>query len=583
MLTILPAYQVVIHDGLAERWLGFKDPCRIITATSLHEMMPALRRIQTLVEDEKRYAAGFLCYEAAGAFDPALRTHNAAADLPLLWFGLYREPAELTLPSPDYHTYSFGEILPSISRSEYNQAIQSIKNHIRAGTTYQVNYTIRLRARFAGDPWQLFLAMVRAQSPGYAAWVDIGSHQICSASPELFFRLEGSGLTCKPMKGTAKRGRTPDEDFTLAEWLHNSEKNRAENLMIVDMIRNDLGRVAEIGTVEVPALFEVERHPTLWQMTSTVTARCLKPVCEIFAALFPCASITGAPKVRTSQIIAELEPHPRSIYTGSIGFMAPGRKAQFNVAIRTAVVDCKSGQAEYGSGGGIVWDSVGNDEYMETLLKARVLTEKIEDFALLETLLWTPDEGYFLLDPHMKRLADSAGYFGYRIDSQQARRRLFEATSSFGSDPQRVRLLAFRNGWVDVYAEPLTAPEPSRPLRVRLALAPVNSTDAFLYHKTTRRQVYEAARQSCPDCDDVLLWNERSELTESSIANVVVDMEGALYTPPVFSGLLPGTFRARLLEQGAIQERVIPLAELKNCNKIYLINSVRKWQEAVLL
>jgi para-aminobenzoate synthetase/4-amino-4-deoxychorismate lyase len=544
--------------------------------------MPALRRIETLVNEQGWYAAGFLSYEAAGAFDAALRTHSPSPGLPLLWFGLYPEPEEFTLPRPDYDAYSLGQLIPSVSRLEYNYAVQRIKEHIQAANTYQVNYTMRFRARLFGDPWQLFLAMVKAQSPGLSAWMDIGLHAICSASPELFFRLERDNLICKPMKGTVKRGRTPDEDASLADWLHHSEKNRAENLMIVDMIRNDLGRVAEVGTVTVPALFEVERHPTLWQMTSTVTARCQRPVSEIMAALFPCASITGAPKVRTSQIIAELEPDLRGIYTGSIGYIAPGRSAQFNVAIRTAVVDRESWQVEYGSGGGIVWDSSSGDEYTEALLKARVLTEQLAEFSLLETLLWTPEEKFFLLDRHLKRLEDSASYFGYVVDIPKITRRMFEEASGFGRDPKRVRLLVDSTGEVDIHADPLMVDGTAGPMRIRLASEPVNSTDVFLYHKTTQRQVYETALRQHPDCDDVLLWNERGELTESCIANVVVEMDGILYTPPVTSGLLAGTFRGWLLEEHWIRERVIQVAELKNCGEIYLVNSVRKWQKALL-
>lgn len=576
-------YRIVLHDKAASTWLCFRNPHEIITSGRRGDIRAALERVESLVEDEGWYAAGFLSYEAAGAFDPALRTRAASPGFPLLWFGLYPEPETLDLPMPDYQAYHLDGVTPSVARPEYNRSIQRIKDYIRAGDTYQVNYTIRLRARFSGDPWHLFLAMVKAQSPGYSAWIDIGTHAICSASPELFFLLQGSRLTCKPMKGTVHRGRTSEEDISLAEWLRGSEKNRAENLMIVDMIRNDLGRVADFGTVRVPALFEIEKHPTLWQMTSTVEADCRKPLGEIFASLFPCASITGAPKIRTSQIIAELEPYPRGIYTGSIGFLAPGRYAQFNVAIRTAVVDRRIGQAEYGSGGGVVWDSAGGDEYDEALLKARILTEKFEPFRLLETILWTPEEGYFLLDRHLGRLADSAGYFDFSLDIPQIRKTLQEAASAFDRRPQRVRLLADSQGRLEIQAECLAAEEPVVPARVKLAAEPVNAADVFLYHKTTRRQVYESALRSRPDCDDVLLWNERGELTESTIANVVVEMDGALFTPPVSSGLLPGTFRARLLEEGRIHERVVPVAELKACRKIYLINSVRKWREASLL
>jgi para-aminobenzoate synthetase/4-amino-4-deoxychorismate lyase len=571
--------QIVLHDASNERWLRFRQPHRVIAASSIEEIIPSLLQIEKLVNENDWYAAGFLSYEAAPAFDSAFVTQTPGT-IPLLWFGLFPAPEGIDLPKPDYSAYVLGEAIASAGEQEYSRAIRQIKDYICAGDTYQVNYTLRFEIPFSGDPWQLFLAMVRAQSPGYAAWVDAGRYAICSASPELFFRLDGNRLTCKPMKGTVKRGRTQKEDKSFAEWLHLSEKNRAENLMIVDMIRNDLGRVADTGSVHVPKLFEVERHPTLWQMTSTAAAECDKSVTEIICALFPCASITGAPKVRTTQIIAELEPTPRGLYTGCIGFIAPGRKAQFNVAIRTAVVDRGTGRAEYGSGGGIIWDSASDDEYREALLKARVLTEQRPEFSLLETMLWTPEEGYFLLEKHLARLGDSADYFGYPIDVGIIAKQLSERAAEF-SQPQRVRLIVDSKGAALIEETELAALR-EHPACVRLAREPVNSADPFLFHKTTQRQVYEAAQQKCPDCDDVLLWNERREITESCVANIVVDLDGSLCTPPIDSGLLAGTFRALLLEQGNIRERVLMVDDLTRCSKIYLINSVRKWREAVI-
>jgi para-aminobenzoate synthetase/4-amino-4-deoxychorismate lyase len=573
---------VILHNATTGRWQCFETPCQIFTTTSLDEVASVLRQIETLVNIRRWFAAGFIGYEAASAFDPALRTRPGDG-LPLLWFGLYPAPEEIKLPPPHAQAYSLGDVIPSVSQSEYDRAIRSIKNHIHSGDTYQVNYTLRLRAPFFGDPWHLFLAMVRAQSPGYSAFLDAGRFAICSASPELFFRLDGDHLTCKPMKGTVKRGRTLDEDIAMAEWLHYSEKNRAENLMIVDMIRNDLGRVADIGSVHVPRLFEVERHPTLWQMTSTVEARCGKSIAEILTALFPCASITGAPKIRTTHIIADLETAPRGIYTGCIGFISPDRFAQFNVAIRTAVVDRPGGQVEYGAGGGIVSDSVCEEEYTEALLKARVLTEQCFEFCLLETMLWTPEDSYFLLDRHLNRLANSAVYFNYPLNLQKVKSRLNDAASGFSERHQRVRVLLARNGSLEVESVPLVIDSPAKPVRVKLAHNPVYSDNVFLYHKTTQRETYEAARQSCPDCDDVLLWNERNELTESCISNVVVEMDGKLLTPPVDSGLLAGTFRGHLLETGEVREQRLLIGDLKKSSKIYLINSVRKWQEAQLI
>jgi para-aminobenzoate synthetase / 4-amino-4-deoxychorismate lyase len=571
--------EVILHNATAARWLRFKNPHQVIVAGRIREILPALEQIEKLVNANGWYAAGFLSYEAAAAFDSALSS-RASCEFPLLWFGLYPKPDEIDFPHPDFRAYSLGETISSVSKEEYETAIRQIKKYISSGDTYQVNYTLRLRIPFSGDPWHLFLAMVRAQSPGYAAWLDTGRYAVCSASPELFFRLEGNQLTCKPMKGTVKRGRTQNEDKSLADWLHRSEKNRAENLMIVDMIRNDLGRVADTGSVRVPQLFEIERHPTLWQMTSTVTAEAANSITAILGALFPCASITGAPKIRTAQIIAELESTPRGLYTGCIGFVAPGRIAQFNVAIRTAVVDRGLGQIEYGSGGGIVWDSAPGDEYTEALLKARVLTEQRPGFSLLETILWTPDDGYFLLDRHLRRLSESAEYFGYSLDPDHIKEQLFRQASNFSSGAHRIRLLTTSDGSVEIQTIPLLE-KFEDPVRVGIARDPINSLNVFLYHKTTNRGVYEAARQSVPDCDDVLLWNEQGELTESSIANVVLEIDGTLWTPPVNSGLLPGTFRDLLLEQAVIHEKTLTLDDLTRCSKIYLINSVRKWREAV--
>jgi para-aminobenzoate synthetase/4-amino-4-deoxychorismate lyase len=572
---------VILHNSALAQWLRFDAPFRTIAATTVGEVLPALRTVESLIRKHGWYAAGFISYEASSAFDPALRTQPGQG-IPLLWFGLYGNPEETLLPLPDYSAYTLGEPEASISRSNYSHAIDRVKRYIEAGDTYQVNYTLRLQSDFQGDPYHLFLAMVRAQSPGYAAWVDAGPYAICSASPELFFRIERELLICKPMKGTVHRGRTLAEDSALAEWLHNSEKNRAENLMIVDMIRNDLGRVAETGSVRVPRMFEVEKHPTLWQMTSTVSAVCRKSFVEIMSALFPCASITGAPKIRTTEIIAELEPAPRGIYTGCIGFVAPDGNAQFNVAIRTAFVDRIKGRAEYGSGGGIVWDSASMDEYTEALLKARVLTEQRPEFSLLETILWTSEESYFLLKRHLRRLADSAEYFGVPLDVDYVRQRLERHAEGFGRRSQRVRLLVASDGGVEIQAEAMMPTPPGQILRVALAAEPVDSADVFLYHKTTNRSVYEKAKASRPGFDDVLLWNENSELTEFTIANVVTEIDGDLWTPPVSCGLLEGTYRAQLLQEGKIRERTIKTSDLKRGSRVYLINSVRKWQEAVL-
>ncbi|MEJ2109472.1 MAG: aminodeoxychorismate synthase component I [Acidobacteriota bacterium] len=576
-------HRVVLHDETRKRWLLFRNPIRLLEVTSLEDVIPTLQFVEQQVMQQKRFAAGFISYEASSAFDAAFCTRIPDTNFPLLWFGLYSEPEEINLPEPDFKTYSLGDPIPSVNKGEYNRAISRIKEHIRSGNTYQVNYTMQMDTPFSGDPWNLFLAMVRAQSPGYAAWIDTGRFAICSASPELFFKLDKDRLTCKPMKGTVRRGRTYQEDESLSEWLSKSEKNRAENLMIVDMVRNDLGRVAEAGSVSVNRLFEVQKHPTLWQMTSTIVARSSKSFSDILSAIFPCASITGAPKVRTTRIIAELEKTPRNIYTGCIGYLAPGPTAQFNVAIRTAVVDRINGVATYNTGGGIVWDSSSEDEYTEALLKTRVLKVQKPEFSLLETILWTENEGYFLLDRHLKRLTDSAAYFEFPLDVDAVRGVLAQESFRFSRKSYRVRLLVGRSGSIQTESTVFFPEESLQDTRVGIAKTPVRSKDIFLFHKTTIRNVYDEALKSFPDCGDVLLWNENGELTESTIANIVLDINGELYTPPVSSGLLPGVFRSSLIDQGVIHERILKVPDLARCDTIFLINSVRKWRKAVLV
>jgi para-aminobenzoate synthetase/4-amino-4-deoxychorismate lyase len=397
--------------------------------------------------------------------------------------------------------------------------------------------------------------------------------------------MAGDTVTCRPMKGTVKRGRWLADDQEHATWLQGSTKNRAENVMIVDMIRNDLGRLAEIGSVQVPELFIAERYRTLWQMTSSVRAKINTSFSELLKAIFPCASITGAPKVSTMQIIAELENTPRQLYTGAIGYLAPHRQAQFSVAIRTLVVEKSSGQAEYGVGGGIVWDSTSRDEYAEALLKARVLTEKHPEFSLLETLRWEPglNGGYTLLNEHLRRMEESATYFAFPYETAKIEAYLEKTAKELKPGPQRVRLLMDRNGELTHQCFSLSENPPAGPLRLSLAKTAIDSRDVFLYHKTTRRETYDQARHEQSECDDVLLFNERGELTESTIANLVVELMGKLVTPPLTCGLLPGTMRTALLAKGKIEESIIMRADLQHCTRIFLINSVRGWMDAELI
>ncbi|MBD3375044.1 aminodeoxychorismate synthase component I, partial [candidate division KSB1 bacterium] len=466
---------------------------------------------------------------------------------------------------------------PSIAPSEYEQALREIKTQIYQGNTYQVNFTYRLLNTDRPDPWQLFLHLNRAQNPDYGAFIDLPDWSICCASPELFFRLEGDRIESHPMKGTAARGLWSTADRRMARKLRTSDKDRAENIMIVDMVRNDLGRIAKTGSVSVPELCRVQRYPTVWQMVSVVRARTGRPVSEIIAALFPAASITGAPKRSTMHIIATLETLPRRIYTGTIGYLAPGRQAQFNVAIRTALVDKRTGNAEYGTGGGIVWDSKIDSEAKESRIKARILSHHRPSFDLLETLLWTPEDGYVLLDRHLQRMSDSADYIDFRMNKSNVRQELSRAAKQFES-PYKIRLLMSRSGALRIESTPFVLPPAEQP-EIVLAVAAVDSNDVFLYHKTTHRQVYEKALAQRPGYSDVLLYNEKNELTESTLANVVVEQNGQLYTPPRSCGLLAGTFRADMKSRAKVRERIIPIDTLDAYDHIYLINSVRgMWQ-----
>ncbi len=576
--TSLTYGRLVLHAG--SRRIGFADPLRVIATREAQEIAACLREIDDAVSNRGLYAAGFMSYEAAAAYN--LAVHQPEADaLPLLWFGLYDRAQELPAIPAKSGTYRLDGWRTGLDEEAYFAAIEQIKQRIACGDTYQVNFTMRLRAHFTGDPWALYYDLYQAQQAAHTAYLDLGRYVICSASPELFFDLDGDLLSARPMKGTAVRGKTLVEDREQMAALRASTKDRAENVMIVDMIRNDFGRIAEIGSVEVPSLFSVERYPTLLQMTSTVTARSRASLPEIMEAVFPCASITGAPKVRTMEIIKTLEAEPRGIYTGTIGCWGPDRQASFNVAIRTVVIDREAGLAEYGVGSGIVWDSQAADEYAECRLKSQVLVQRFPPVELLESLLWTPDEGFFLLDLHFERLAGSAQYFGYAFDEAAARLHLMELAKAL-AEPKKVRFLLGQDGQMISEVHVLIVPSDRPPLRVGLAKTAVNSNDIWLYHKTSRRQVYEEARAGRPDCDDVILWNERGEVTEASSSNIIVELDGRLVTPPVSSGLLAGTYRRYLLEQGHIEEKIVMIADLERITRLLLINSVRKGQEAVL-
>lgn len=548
----------------------FAKPLTTLQANTLSEVTPVLAEAARRVAQGK-WVAGFVAYEAGAAFEPALPTREVG-DLPLVWFGVYDAP-ELMPVSPTPAAMPTVAWRPGIAQAEYLRAVDAIRAHIAAGDTYQVNYTFPLQAAFDGDTNAWFEALAAQRHGGQMAYVDTGRFAVLSLSPESFFTLDGPLITCRPMKGTRPRGRWPEEDAAIAAALAASDKDRAENLMIVDMVRNDLGRVARTGTVCVPELFTLETYPTVWQMTSTVTAETDAEVPAIFAALFPCASVTGAPKIKACEYIHTLETLPRGVYCGSIGWWGPGPLARFNVGIRTITVDRETGQAVYPVGSGIVWDSDAELEYAECLQKAVAIQTTPPAFELLETLRHDAT-GYHYLIEHLDRMAASARHFGWTADRDAWRKRLEAAALEFPAVPLRVRFLVDQPGAMRV--EHFVLPDP-KPWRVRLAMTAVDERDVFLYHKTTHRAVYEVHRAAHPDCDDVILWNTAGALTESCFGNVVLEIDGRRLTPPIASGLLAGVYRRQLLETGEIAEAPLHKRDLATASRVRLINSVRGW------
>ncbi len=546
----------------------FGTPQRVLVARRADEVLGVLSEVEREAA-AGRIAVGFVAYGAAPAFDSALVAHCDPA-MPLAWFAIYTEaPQPEVLPPPGLAPELAWE--SDIAAPAYRTALDRIRACIAAGDTYQVNFTFPMRAQFSGDTRALFGALAAAQPTDFGWFIDAGDVTILSFSPELFFRLDGNQIRCQPMKGTASRGLSFDDDERRACALQQSGKERAENVMIVDMVRNDLGRIAEIGSVRVASLFDTQRLDTCWQMTSTVDAITNAALPEIFSALFPSASVTGAPKVRTMQIIRELESAPRGVYCGAIGTVGPGRRAEFSVAIRTVTIDRTEDEAVYHVGSGVTWDSAPHAEFEECHLKAAVLTHRRPDFELIESLRW--DKNYWLIEGHLHRLERSASYFGYAFDAAE----ICQALSGFANDldaPSKVRLMLSRDGRVNIDANPLTV----TPLwRVAVAPEPVDESDVFLYHKTTHRAVYDHAHALCPGADDVILWNRRGELTESTRANLVLRFGDRWFTPPVPSGLLGGVFRAQLLSDGVLVERVLLLGDLDSADEVRLINSVRGW------
>ncbi len=558
--------------------LRLVDPYGVWVAHQLDDVSDVIRRAESEAR-AGRWVAGFVSYEAAPAFDRRLAVRPVSPGLPPAWFAGFRDA--ISEPAAPGGEYRVGPWRPEVSEARYGRHVDTIREFIRIGDTYQANYTFRLRGRVSGDLRSLYTDLLGAQGGGYHAFLETGKHTVVSASPELFFRWDGRRIESRPMKGTMARGRWEQEDSRFRERLLASGKDRAENVMIVDLLRNDLGRVARFGSVQVERLFELERFETVWQMTSTVAAETRPGVglFDIFAAMFPCGSVTGAPKVRTMEILESLEASPRGVYCGAIGLLAPpgsGRsRAEFSVAIRTLVADTRSGEAEYGVGGGVVYESTAAREYEEAMVKARVLSRRRTPVTLLETMRWEPGRGVWLRDRHLNRLRSSARYLGVILREVEISD-LLDGLS--GDEPLRVRLLVSGDGSASIDISPLATGS----LVVGLAIddRPIDRTDYLRYHKTTRREAYEQAAARHPAADDVVLVNELGEAVETTIANLVVRRDGAWVTPPIDSGCLPGAYREELIDRGTLRERSVSVADLMVADEVAVINSVRGWRTA---
>jgi para-aminobenzoate synthetase / 4-amino-4-deoxychorismate lyase len=554
-------------------WRLYRNPRKLLVASGAESLTDLLCRVEEHVKCGGE-AAGLLRYEAGYALEPCLYPLLEAVPGPLACFGLYEKCTildELSLPVEN--DIEIERLRSTITRHHYYKRIAAIRGLIEAGEVYQINFTTRMHFATKRSAWELFCALFRSHAVPYAAFLNWGGEQIVSLSPELFFRIEQGRITVQPMKGTAPRGRTLDEDIALAEALEKDTKNRAENVMIVDLMRNDLGRICRIGSVRTPKLFEVKRYPSLWQMTSTVEGQLVEgcSVESLIRALFPSGSVTGAPKIRAMQHIAHLETSARGAYTGAIGYFAPDR-ALFNVAIRTATLRGQSGTM--GVGGGITYGSSAAAEWDECQWKAAFLTQSQPEFRILETMYWGGGE-YRHLEDHLARMKQSAAYFGYCFEEREVRALLQDLAGRLPSAPQRVRMTLSREGALELEHQDYID---ERFGRVQISGRTVFSGNRFLFHKTTNRRPYDeeflAARKA--RCDDRLFFNEKGELTEGAAHNVFVVKDGIWQTPPISCGLLPGTCRAQILrERPNACEAILTLDDLLHADAIYLCNSVR--------
>ncbi len=591
----------------------FQDPHEIITARHIEEIASAFERISSALE-QGHFVAGYMTYELGLAFEEKLN-HQLSQKLqkttdelnPLLWFGVFKEKLDVSrddieswLEEQQESDLKNSELKVSVEETyeSYKKKFAKVKDNIKSGDIYQLNLTFKGRIENISEPLALYEKMRRAQPVEYASLIVTEDKTILSASPELFIRSQDGGIETRPMKGTMKRGMSIGQDEEHSKFLKADEKSRAENLMIVDLMRNDFSRVSKVGSVEVSDLYHVETYPSLHQMVSVVKAK-LNPDLSLFEqmqALYPAGSITGAPKIRAMELIDELEETPRGVYTGAIGFFAPGNDYTFNVAIRTIELD-RDGKGTIGIGSGLVYDSDAASEYAECLLKMQFLTKEIPEFSLLETMVYSTKDGIVLLEEHLKRLEQSAAYFHYPFDKEKILNLLDmitrQAAANLGVLSRlRLRLLLHKNGNITLTPSEMKIIASETVWNISVATEIMQSKNLFLYHKTTNRDFYDAPRTHMQNraeqegrekIDEVIFQNEKGEITEGSFTNIFVKMNGELKTPSIESGLLPGTLRQSLIEQGKAKEQILTLKDLQSAEEIYVGNSVRGLIKAKLI
>ena len=586
----------------------FIKPVKKIEIYNLAQLKPVFDRLETFIS-KGYYAAGWFSYECGYGLDYVNgEKPGRKYKFPLVRLYFYKDiiifnhktgkfnyniamPAGAGKPAG----YEIKDFKFNTGNNEYVKNILKIKKLISQGDTYQVNYTIKSKFRVSGSIPVLYENLCNTQKVAYSSFIKSGKYNVLSFSPELFFRKSGNSIMMRPMKGTINRGINIEEDNKLAGELHHSEKNRSENVMIVDLIRNDLSKLSSPNNVKAVSLFDIEKYGTLFQMTSTVTAKVDKKIkfYDLFRAIFPSGSVTGAPKIRTMQIIRSLEKEPRHVYTGAIGFITPGRDAVFNVPIRTVIIDKNKG--EMGIGSGITYDSSPAGEYEECKLKSLFLTKKRQPFQLIETILQenvkdeSHENGYYLLNEHLLRLKQSAEYFEFPCDIAKIKKELFVLVNKdccnfhFTKEGYRgikVRLLLDNTGKTVITRAPLQS-FTKEPLKIKISAHKTCPKDVFLYHKTTLRELYntEYKKFSRQGYFDVLYMNKQNQVTEFSRGNIIIKKNNRFYTPPISCGLLPGVFRSHFIRKNKVIEKVLSLNDIRHADNVYFSNAVVKLAE----